>query len=176
MLPTRKCNHISHMALETALQHMPSRTQVVRSRVGPSVPEPHYRVHARPVRERGLPVSVREPCNRTHSVIRWPALCALALCPNCLTLPLSPSSSHLSLSSHHCSISDSSTAQYPPLHPLPFSTAEMANYNSPTLSLNILFIQPTHVLSSVVLNRLAKSTRGQCQNGHITPMLAFLLN
>lgn len=36
-------------------------------------------VHAQSNRERGLPVSLRQACNRTRSVIRWPALCLLDL-------------------------------------------------------------------------------------------------
>ena len=128
------------MASETALHSntvSSSRTQADQL-VSPQAQHAlgHF-VHAQPYRERGLPVSLWQACNRTRSVIRWPAHCLLALCPYCLTLSLSLSlfpflssvaliSSLLHLCLRLC------TAQYPPHHPLPLSTAEEAKQQGPT--------------------------------------------
>lgn len=126
------------MASETALHSntvSSSRTQADQL-VSPQARRAlgHF-VHAQPYRERGLPVSLWQACNRTCSVIRWPAHCLLALCPYCLTLSLSlfPFLSSVALISsllHLCL--RLCTAQYPPHHPLPLSTAEEAKQHGPT--------------------------------------------
>lgn len=71
------------MASETAVEPntaLSSWTQLAsRSVRRPNVPWLRHFVHAQPNRQRGLPVSLWQACNRTRSVIRWPALCLLAL-------------------------------------------------------------------------------------------------
>lgn len=83
MMPTRKCNKI-HTWLQkqhyTPLHRHPAELKLTSWAVrGPNMPWLHHFVHVQPNREGGLPVSLLQACNKTRSVIRWPALCLLAL-------------------------------------------------------------------------------------------------
>lgn len=68
--------------------------------------------------------------------LSFPLSLSLSLSLSLLSDPLFLS--HPSLSSHRCSISVSDSAQYPPQHPLPLSTAERAKHCRPP---------PPHTLS-----------------------------
>lgn len=166
------------MASETALHSntvSSSRTQADQL-VSPQARRAlgHF-VHAQPYRERGLPVSLWQACNRTRSVIRWPAHCLLALCPYCLTLSLSLSlplicRSHLiiapSLSQTlHCTVPTTSPTS--PFH----CWGGKAAWSHPPSCISLSCNAPTHLLPCSIQNHFTKSTCRQCQIGHISPFL-----
>lgn len=74
-------------------------------------------VHAQSNKEEGLPVSLLQACNRTRSVIRWPTLRLLVLCPYC------PSPLHLAHRSYLIiapSVLDSALLGTHPIKHFPF--------------------------------------------------------
>lgn len=162
------------MAWETALRPVAaasSKTKLASWSVRrPNVSWLRHSVHAQPNGERGLPVSLWQACNRTRSVIRWPALCLLALSvptvwPSLFLSSVALISSLLHLCLRLCA------AQYPPHHPLPLSTAEEAKQHRPThppVSRHPI-MQPTHRLFCFIPDQFTKSTCRQCHIGHISP-------
>lgn len=137
MLPTRKCNKISHMASETALH--PNAAPSSRTQAGQLVSLQAQRALAAPLCACAAPTGKEDflwVCGRRvtePALLSDDQLSACSLSLSLLSDPLSLFLSSVALISsllHLCL--RLCTEQYPPHHPLPLSTAEEAKQCRPT--------------------------------------------